>query len=62
MNVIKEIQRINDKEILQGASEAASWHNRYKDSAYIFVGGLDFGLTEGDILTVFFTIWRSGRC
>lgn len=23
------------------------------DSAYIFVGGLDFGLTEGDVITVF---------
>lgn len=23
------------------------------DSAYIFIGGLDFGLTEGDVITVF---------
>ncbi|KAF8157597.1 hypothetical protein BJ912DRAFT_1070165, partial [Pholiota molesta] len=31
----------------------ASWHDEYKDSAYIFVGGLHFDLTEGDVITIF---------
>jgi len=53
MNVIKEIQRINSREASLGISSEASWHERYKDSAYIFIGGLDFSLTEGDILCVF---------
>lgn len=35
------------------AGTTASWHNIYKDSAWIFVGGLDYDLTEGDIITVF---------
>ncbi len=33
--------------------DSASWHEKYKDSAYIFVGGLDYVLTEGDIIQVF---------
>lgn len=31
----------------------ASWHDEYKDSAYVFVGGLHFDLTEGDVITIF---------
>ncbi len=53
MNVVKEIQRINEKEALLGLSGKASWHDKYKDSAYVFVGGLDYGLTEGDVICVF---------
>ncbi|CAM1330651.1 RBMX2 (predicted) [Pycnogonum litorale] len=32
---------------------AASVHNQYKDSAWIFIGGLPYDLSEGDMLTVF---------
>jgi len=32
---------------------AASWHDEYKDSAYIFIGGLHYDLTEGDVITIF---------
>ncbi|GAA28104.2 RNA-binding motif protein X-linked 2 [Clonorchis sinensis] len=32
---------------------ASSWHRQYKDSAWIFIGGLNFELTEGDIICVF---------
>lgn len=31
----------------------SSWHDQYKDSAYIFIGGLPSELTEGDVLTIF---------
>uniref|UniRef100_A0A182YRM9 Uncharacterized protein n=1 Tax=Anopheles stephensi TaxID=30069 RepID=A0A182YRM9_ANOST len=31
----------------------SSWHDQYKNSAWIFVGGLLYDLTEGDILCVF---------
>jgi RNA-binding motif X-linked protein 2 len=34
-------------------SADASWHAQYKDSAYIFIGGLPLDLTEGDIICVF---------
>ncbi|KAG0016079.1 hypothetical protein BGZ80_009445 [Entomortierella chlamydospora] len=33
-------------------SSSGSWHEQYKDSAHIFVGGLPFNLTEGDIVCV----------
>lgn len=54
MNQIRTIQRINDTELEQGIIEPErSWHYEYRDQAYIFIGGLNRELTEGDILTVF---------
>lgn len=50
---IKNTQKITKKEIELGLFEKASWHDRFKHSAYIFAGGLDFELTEGDLLAVF---------
>ncbi|KNZ76451.1 RNA-binding motif protein, X-linked 2, partial [Termitomyces sp. J132] len=49
---VKEINKINQLELDLGVS-GASWHDEYKDSAYIFVGGLHFDLTEGDVVTIF---------
>ena len=31
----------------------ASWHYDFRGSAYIFIGGLNFNMNEGDIVTVF---------
>ena len=45
---------MNQKELDLGLSgTSSSWHDGYKDSAWIFVGGLPYDLTEGDIITVF---------
>eukprot|EP01117_Protostelium_nocturnum_P005599 TRINITY_DN2020_c0_g1_i8.p1 TRINITY_DN2020_c0_g1~~TRINITY_DN2020_c0_g1_i8.p1 ORF type:complete len:229 (-),score=78.27 TRINITY_DN2020_c0_g1_i8:52-738(-) len=53
MNKVKLIQSVNEKEIELGlAGESGSWHDSSK-SAYIYVGGLDPLLTEGDVLCVF---------
>lgn len=30
----------------------ASWHADYRDTAYIYIGGLPFDLTEGDVVTI----------
>jgi hypothetical protein len=49
---VKEINKINQLELELGVS-GASWHDEYKDSAYIFVGGLHFDVTEGDVITIF---------
>ncbi|KAA1466554.1 RNA-binding domain-containing protein [Dentipellis sp. KUC8613] len=51
MNVVREINKINELELDLGIS-GASWHDEYKDSAYVFVGGLHFDLTEGDVITI----------
>lgn len=53
LTLVKRLQNITAKEADLGISEEASWHAKYKDSAYIFVGGLPFDLTEGDLLAVF---------
>ncbi|XP_042492191.1 zinc finger CCCH domain-containing protein 25-like [Macadamia integrifolia] len=53
LTLVKRIQNINSKEAALGISEDASWHAKYKDSAYVFVGGIPFDLTEGDLLAVF---------
>ncbi|GFP88059.1 zinc finger CCCH domain-containing protein 25, partial [Phtheirospermum japonicum] len=50
---VKHNQNINKKEASLGISEDASWHAKYKDSAYVYVGGIPFYLTEGDLLVVF---------
>ncbi|KAI0068545.1 hypothetical protein BV25DRAFT_1986144 [Artomyces pyxidatus] len=52
MNKVREINKINERELELGLG-GASWHDEYKDSAYIFVGGLHFDLTEGDVITIF---------
>ena len=34
-------------------STEASWHADYRDTAYIYIGGLPFDLSEGDVITIF---------
>ncbi|KAJ2194875.1 RNA-binding protein Cwf29, partial [Coemansia sp. RSA 518] len=53
MNVVQEIRRINESEKRQGLGASASWHDDYKDSAYIYIGGLSYDLTEGDVICIF---------
>ena len=50
---IKNTQKASKYEIAAGLSEAASWHAKFKHSAYVFAGGLPYELTEGDLLAVF---------
>ena len=54
MNVVQEIQRINDRELKLGiAGTSASWHEEYARSAWVYVGGLAYSLSEGDVLCIF---------
>ncbi|KAK7321346.1 hypothetical protein VNO77_31901 [Canavalia gladiata] len=53
LTLVKRIQKINSREAALGIGDEASWHAKYKESAYIFVGGIPFDLTEGDLLAVF---------
>lgn len=52
-NRIKEIDRINQRELDLNIGPSGSWHNRYSHSAYIYVGNIHFDLNEGDLITVF---------
>ncbi|NWQ99275.1 RBMX2 protein, partial [Paradoxornis webbianus] len=50
---VKLITELNAREAELGVREAVSWHAEYRDSAWIFVGGLHCQLTEGDVICVF---------
>ncbi|KAG7262834.1 hypothetical protein CRUP_020022 [Coryphaenoides rupestris] len=50
---VKLINELNEREHQLGVKETVSWHSVYKDSAWIFVGGFPYELTEGDIICVF---------
>ncbi len=53
MNSIRAIQELNKRELENNVSPSASWHADYRDTAYIYIGGLPLTLTEGDVLTIF---------
>ncbi|XP_020388149.1 RNA-binding motif protein, X-linked 2 isoform X2 [Rhincodon typus] len=50
---VKLINELNAREVELGVQDKVSWHSEYKDSAWIFLGGLPYELTEGDIICVF---------
>ena len=53
MNVIAEITRINQLELNRGiVATSASWHEKYKQSAWVFCGNLPTSLSEGDIICI----------
>ncbi|KAL1835537.1 hypothetical protein VTJ49DRAFT_6501 [Mycothermus thermophilus] len=53
MNQIRAIQALNKREIENGVPPEASWHADYRDTAFIYFGGLPYELTEGDVITIF---------
>lgn len=54
LTITKNQNLMNDRELRLGyTGTESSWHRQYKDSAWIYVGGLNFDLTEGDIVCVF---------
>lgn len=51
---INATKKLGELEISEGiAGGSKSWHHQFKDSAYVYVGGLHPGMTEGDIVIVF---------
>jgi RNA-binding motif protein, X-linked 2 len=53
MNTIRDIIQINEEELKRGiAGTNASWHTKYQNSSWIYVGNLDTSITEGDIICV----------
>ena len=50
---VKNISRLSEHELKMGIDVKNSWHNMYKDSAWIFIGGISYDLSEGDIIAVF---------
>lgn len=53
MNTVREIAAINEEELRLGITDGRSWHAEYASSAWVYIGGLDPELTEGDVIAVF---------
>ena len=52
MNSVRAIQQLNKRELESGINPEGSWHTDYRDTAFIYIGGLPFELSEGDIITI----------
>mmetsp|Transcript_29383 Transcript_29383/g.94781 ORF Transcript_29383/g.94781 Transcript_29383/m.94781 type:complete len:292 (+) Transcript_29383:65-940(+) len=52
MNNVRSIRALNERELELGIKEAGSWHGKYRDSAWVYVGGLPRELSEGDVVCV----------
>lgn len=48
---MKNVKKLSEQEL--HLNSKTSWHDQYKDSAWIFIGGLPYDLTEGDIICIF---------
>lgn len=53
MNSIRAIQQLNKRELEAGINPEGSWHTDYRDTAFVYIGGLPFELSEGDVITIF---------
>jgi RNA-binding motif protein, X-linked 2 len=53
MNSIRQTQALNKRELEAAVPPSASWHADYRDTAYVYIGGFPFDLSEGDLVTIF---------
>lgn len=53
MNAIRQTALLNKRELENATPPSASWHADYRDTAWIYVGGLPLDLTEGDVCIIF---------
>ena len=53
LSKIKQIQGLNEQELKYKINYTASWHYKYRDSAYIYISGFPKEITEGDLVIVF---------
>jgi RNA-binding motif X-linked protein 2 len=51
MNQSRQIKKLN-QQILTNPTNI-SWHDDFKDSSWIYVGNIDYQLSEGDLILVF---------
>ena len=53
MQSIRQVARLNEIELEKCVPSNASWHTDYRDTAYLYIGGLPFDLSEGDVVAIF---------
>jgi hypothetical protein len=51
---VASIRRHVEEELAHGivGGSGASWHDQYKESAWVVVSGLDYNMSEGDLICV----------
>merc|ERR1712087_433055 len=50
---VNATKNLGQVELDQGLEGNQSWHHQFRNSAYIFVGGLHQGFSEGDVVIIF---------
>lgn len=50
---INATKKLGEVELNEGLEGNRSWHHQFRHSAYVFVGGLHVGFTEGDVVIMF---------
>jgi len=53
MNAIRQTALLNKRELEAATPPSASWHTDYRDTAYVYIGGLPLNVSEGDVVTIF---------
>lgn len=53
MNAIRQTQQLNKRELENAIPPSASWHADYRDTAWIYIGGIPLDLSEGDVIIIF---------
>ncbi|KPI42371.1 U2 snRNP component ist3 [Cyphellophora attinorum] len=53
MQAIRQTQLLNKRELESATPPSASWHADYRDTAWIYIGGLLPELSEGDVSIIF---------
>lgn len=48
---MKNVTKLSEQEL--NLPNKTSWHDQYRNSAWIFIGGLPFDLSEGDVICIF---------
>lgn len=48
---MKNVIKLSEQELRSG--NKTSWHDQYRSSAWLFIGGLPYDLSEGDLICVF---------
>ncbi|XP_050060159.1 RNA-binding motif protein, X-linked 2-like isoform X2 [Aphis gossypii] len=48
---MRNVKKLSEQELQR--LPKSSWHDEYKSSAWIFVGGLPYDLSEGDVMSIF---------
>ncbi|CAI6361310.1 unnamed protein product [Macrosiphum euphorbiae] len=48
---MRNVKKLSEQELQR--LPKSSWHDEYKSSAWIFVGGLPYDLSEGDLMSIF---------